>query len=203
MLGIGVIVAFHEPLMRLGIRTACVEGGLDVAGEAGDQAAVRHCARQMKRQCVIVSEIGVLAPDPPGTVREVVDDHRVLVLDAGELDRPRLLRAGASGFVRAQPDRAALCRAIAAADAGELVLPAAEPPRRDMPTGAAPMVELTRREREVLAQLASGNSTDRAARELHMSASTLKTHLRNANAKLGTSNRAAATARATALGVVG
>ncbi len=196
MSAVGVLVATREPLLRLGIRTACRDGGLEVHGEAGDGRSLRIAAERLRRQCVIVAELGTLEPDAAGAVRDLTASHRVLLLDAIGLDRPRLIRAGASGFVPSRPDTAALCAAVRAADGGDLVLPAT--------AGSAPAscVDLTPREREVLACLAAGGSTAVAARELHMSATTLKTHLRNANAKLGTSSRAAATAHATALGLL-
>jgi DNA-binding NarL/FixJ family response regulator len=116
-------------------------------------------------------------------------------------ERRSILRLAASGFVPVRPDGDALCRAVTTAEGGALVLPPFES-LGDRPP-ALPTVSLTLRERDVLRLIAGGSSTEVAAHQLHLSPTTLKTHLRNAGVKLGTSGRAAAAARATALGLLG
>ena len=54
--------------------------------------------------------------------------------------------------------------------------------------------KLTRRQREILQLLANGESTTVAARELDLSEETVKTHTKNALARLGASNRTHAVA---------
>ena len=49
--------------------------------------------------------------------------------------------------------------------------------------------KLTRRQREILQLLADGESTTVAARELGLSEETVKTHIKNALARLGAQNR--------------
>ena len=53
---------------------------------------------------------------------------------------------------------------------------------------------LTAREREVLRFIADGHSTGEIASALHLSPTTIKTHLGHAYGKLGVSDRAAAVA---------
>ncbi len=196
-----VVLAVAEPLLRLGMRTACQDGGMAVVAEADGAAGLRSGLEGVRRPAVIVSESHALEPDPPTTVAELAATHRVLVVDPpGPVDRPRLLRAGASGFLRRGSDGALLCRAVASAHHGELVLDGAAPPAG--PSREAALIHLTRRELDVLRLIAAGRSSQQAAGALHMSMTTLKTHLRNASAKLGASTRAAAAARATALGLL-
>ncbi len=54
--------------------------------------------------------------------------------------------------------------------------------------------KLTRRQREILQLLADGESATVAARELDLSEETVKTHTKNAVARLGARNRAHAVA---------
>ncbi|HEX2087293.1 MAG TPA: response regulator transcription factor [Solirubrobacteraceae bacterium] len=196
MSSLGVVLGAAEPLYRLGMRMACERAGMHVLAEAEDRPTLTATAALVPGSSVIVSEVRLLEPDAPRLVHELTDLHRVLVVETGSIDRPRLLRAGASGFVRRDADGAVLCHAVAAAGRGDLVVAAGD----GMQTAHEPVVQLTQRELDVLRLIASGRSTEAAARELHLSPSTFKTHLRNASAKLGTPSRAAAVARATALG---
>jgi LuxR family maltose regulon positive regulatory protein len=63
-----------------------------------------------------------------------------------------------------------------------------------------PLVVLTNREQEVLRALADGGSTSAVARILHVSANTVRSHVKSLYRKLGVQNRAAALARGAELG---
>ena len=192
---VAVRLASAEPLLRLGMRVACADGGMTVVAEAGDGAALRDAAVALDLSTVIVSELDLLRPAPVETVRELAGRHRVLLLDEDGIDRPSFLRAGASGFLCRRTPPPALREAVASAQRGQLVLSGYEPNG----TGSAPpppATALTSRERNVLRLIATGSSTDAAAYELHLSPTTVKTHLRSASSKLGTHSRAAAVARA-------
>jgi DNA-binding CsgD family transcriptional regulator len=67
---------------------------------------------------------------------------------------------------------------------------------------SSPADAVSPREREVLALLAQGLSNKELARELKVSENTIKTHLANLYAKLGTRNRVQALGRARALGLI-
>ena len=62
--------------------------------------------------------------------------------------------------------------------------------------------ELTRREREVLALLADGASTDAIAAALYLSPPTVKTHVRNVLVKLRARNRTHAVAIGIKRGII-
>jgi LuxR family maltose regulon positive regulatory protein len=71
------------------------------------------------------------------------------------------------------------------------------------PTGPQPPLEpLTDREIRVLRYLPTNLSTPEIANELYVSSNTVKTHIRNLYAKLGTHRRAEAVARARTLGLL-
>ena len=62
--------------------------------------------------------------------------------------------------------------------------------------------ELNAREVEILARIAAGDSRREAAQNLHLSLNTVKTYLRTAYQKLGTSDRPEAVSRARELGLI-
>jgi DNA-binding NarL/FixJ family response regulator len=121
---------------------------------------------------------------------------RVIMLsDSSEPERIVVaLRAGASAWVRKDESLEHLLRVVRCVARGETHLPAAQ-------TGAVLRIlmraqdrrqqddtllaALTPREREVLACLASGAKRDDVAKQLYLSANTVRTHLQNLMAKLG------------------
>jgi DNA-binding CsgD family transcriptional regulator len=91
---------------------------------------------------------------------------------------------GAVPLVRASLDGLAALRGLRTAGGGD----GAEPTCRPRVAG------LTPREREVLALLAAGAANKQIARRLDISVNTVERHVSNVYAKIGASNRAAATA---------
>jgi DNA-binding NarL/FixJ family response regulator len=125
---------------------------------------------------------------------------KVIILTTFELDEYvfEALRAGASGFLlkRAEPEQ--LIDAIAVVARGEALL-APSVTRRlieeftKQPAAANPLpVELTEREREVLALMAQGLSNQELAERLFIADNTVKTHVKRVLAKLGARDRAQA-----------
>jgi response regulator RpfG family c-di-GMP phosphodiesterase/DNA-binding CsgD family transcriptional regulator len=76
--------------------------------------------------------------------------------------------------------------------------PAASAPRRQLPSAA----RLSARETDVLRSISRGASNKEAARELDLSPSTVRTHVESVFRKLECSTRAAATLKASALGLL-
>lgn len=97
------------------------------------------------------------------------------------------LQAGASAYVARTAGPAELRRAVDAAAAQERFIDPAVPPKGSRG-------KLTRRQREILQLLANGESTTVAARELDLSEETVKTHTKNALARLDARNRTHAVA---------
>jgi len=109
----------------------------------------------------------------------------------GELPERHLasaaMQAGASAFVARTTGPQELRRAVDAAVAQENFVDPALPPKGSRG-------KLTRRQRQILQLLADGESTLVAARELDLSEETVKTHTKNALARLGARNRTHAVA---------
>ncbi len=97
------------------------------------------------------------------------------------------LQAGASAFVARTAGADDLRRAVDAAAAQESFVDPAVPPKGSRG-------KLTRRQRQILQLLAEGESITFAARELDLSEETVKTHTKNALARLGARNRSHAIA---------
>lgn len=109
----------------------------------------------------------------------------------GELPERHLasaaLQAGASSYVSRTAGPSELRRALDAAASQERFVDPAVPPKGSRG-------RLTRRQRQILQLLADGESTTVAARALDLSEETVKTHTKNALARLGARNRTHAVA---------
>ena len=70
------------------------------------------------------------------------------------------------------------------------------------PTGADPFASLTEREREILVEIATGESNAEIARRLYLSEATVKTHVGRVLAKLGLRDRVQAAVLAYETGLV-
>jgi DNA-binding NarL/FixJ family response regulator len=124
----------------------------------------------------------------------------VVILTTFELDEYvfEALRAGAAGFLVKDTHAAELLRAIRVVAGGEALLSPsvtrrliAEFARHTRQARAVPgLDDLTPREREVVALIASGLSNEEIAGKLYVSRSTAKTHATRAMMKLGARDRA-------------
>ena len=97
------------------------------------------------------------------------------------------LQAGATAYIARTARAEEMMRAVRAALEQEQFVDPAVPPKGSRG-------KLTRRQREILQLLADGESTTAAARELDLSEETVKTHTKNAVARLDARNRAHAVA---------
>jgi DNA-binding NarL/FixJ family response regulator len=97
------------------------------------------------------------------------------------------MQAGASAYVARTAGPENLRRAVDAAIAQEAFVDPSVPPKGSRG-------KLTRRQRQIMQLLANGESTTVAARELDLGEETIKTHTKNALARLGARNRTHAVA---------
>ena len=121
-------------------------------------------------------------------------DHppRVVVYtgDVNHMVPAQVMRHGGAGFVSKSEQPEVLLDTIAAVAAGRMVFPYI-----DVRTiYDNPLTTLTRRELEVLADLASGRTNKQIARDLDVSLNTVKFHVRNLFQKLGVNSRGQAIA---------
>jgi DNA-binding NarL/FixJ family response regulator len=99
------------------------------------------------------------------------------------------LRAGARGFVHSGTEPSQVVRALYVATQGEVVIP--RDLLKDLVADEAPvdLSGLTPRQREILGLVVEGKTNAQIGRELYLSESTIKQHLRAAFKGLRVSNR--------------
>ena len=203
---IRLVVVDDQALVRMGLRTL-VEGEPDITlvGEAADGreglAVIRRAAPD-----VVLMDIRMPALDGLAALAEITADPmlatvRVVMLTTFEIDEYvfTALRGGASGFVLKDADPEEMLRAVrVVAAGGSLLSPTVT--RRVIeqfagPAAATPLPhprldQLTEREREIVAWVATGRSNDEIAAELVVSPATVRTHVSRAMIKLGARDRA-------------
>jgi DNA-binding NarL/FixJ family response regulator len=203
---IRVALADDEAVVRMGLRVLIErEDDMEIAGEAADGAAALELVRDT-RPDVLLLDIRMPGADGLETLRAIASDPglratRVVVVTTFEVDQYvfESLQAGASGFVLKDTAPAELAHAIRVVAAGEALLSPSVTRRvigmfgRHLAGGMAPpagLRELTPREREMVAWVATGRSNDEIAKELVLSPDTVRTHVSRAMVKLGARDRA-------------
>jgi DNA-binding NarL/FixJ family response regulator len=185
-----------HPLVRLGVRNA-LSDGFEIE-EMETRADAVELVRDIGSFDVAIVDMRrweddrTTALDGNDTIRALRKAKPGLGIVAhGERPERHLansaMQAGASAYLARTAASDLLMRAVRAALAQEsFVDPAVPPP--------GSRGKLTRRQREILQLLANGESTTVAARELGLSEETVKTHTKNALARLGARNRTHAVA---------
>jgi DNA-binding NarL/FixJ family response regulator len=204
---IRVLIADDHPVVRQGLRTFLgVQKDIEVVGEAADGAEVVSEAESL-RPDVILLDLKMPGVDGLSALRELRErgvPARVLVLtSAGE--RARVLpvvRAGAAGYLYKDIDPQALVQAIRAVHDGHVLFAPEAAEAMLAPAGDKGTAGLTEREREVLVQIARGQSNREIARVLVVSEKTVKTHVSNILMKLGLQDRTQAALYAVRHGLV-
>ncbi|QIN80540.1 hypothetical protein GBA65_20785 [Rubrobacter marinus] len=121
-------------------------------------------------------------------------DAPVLVMSLG-LDLPlawSALKAGARGYIHAAMRPEQIVRAVDVAEEGKMAAPRSLLEHLILGNGASPADSLSPRQREILSFVCEGAGNARIARELYLSESTVKQHLRAAYKTLGVRSRAEA-----------
>jgi DNA-binding NarL/FixJ family response regulator len=195
-----VVVADDHPAMLTAVAETLERAGFTVVGRAGDgRAAVDAIERERPDVAVLdvqmphVSGIDVartVSADAPGTafVFYTAFGDRASLADA--------LEVGARGFVLKDAPLQDLVRAVERVAGGDAYV---DPVLAGMLVGAttrSQLPTLTQRELEVLRLLADGLANEAIGAELGISVETVRTHIRNAMAKLDADTRTHAVATA-------
>jgi DNA-binding NarL/FixJ family response regulator len=199
-----VLVADDQEIVRTGLAMILdAQPDIEVVGQAADGREAVALARRL-RPDVCLFDIRMPGMDGIEATRQLagpdVDDPlAIVVITTFDLDEyvHGALKAGARGFLLKDAGPQLLIQAIhAAANGDALIAPRitarllaafsaariGRPPRQ-------PIEPLTRREEEVLITVAHGRTNSEIADELHISLSTVKTHLASVMTKLGARNR--------------
>ncbi|GAA4558844.1 response regulator [Planotetraspora kaengkrachanensis] len=203
-MSIRVLVADDQEIVRTGLTMILnAQPDIDVVGEAADGRRAVELARRL-RPDVCLFDIRMPGVDGIQATRSlagpgVADPLAVVVITTFDLDEYvyAALRAGARGFLLKDAGTELLSQAVhAAADGDALIAPSvtarllrtfARPVTGSAPV--RPVEALTEREEQILATVARGRTNSEISEELHISLSTVKSHIASLMAKLGARNR--------------
>jgi two-component system nitrate/nitrite response regulator NarL len=205
-----VFVADDHPVYREGVARAIkARHEFELIGEAENG---RQALESIKALLPDVAVLDVQMPGLQGSevlhaIKRDGVPTRVVLLSA-HVDSETVYRAVASGagaYLSKESSRERICDAVAAVARGEVVLSA------EVQAGLASEIQirerderpaLTPREHEILVLTANGHSAPDIGKRLHLSQSTVKTHLKSLYEKLGVSDRAAAVAESMRRGLL-
>jgi DNA-binding NarL/FixJ family response regulator len=202
---IRVGLADDQALVRSGFAALLdAEDDITVVAAVADGFSAVRLAREA-RPDVLLMDIRMPGLDGIAATREIASvpslaGVHVVILTTFGLDEYIFdaLRAGAAGFLVKDTDAAELIRAVRVIASGDSLLSpgvtrrlVAEFASRTRAVSPVPgLSELTSREREVVALVAAGLSNEEIAGRIHVSQSTVKTHVARAMTKLGARDRA-------------
>lgn len=197
-MSIKLLIADDHEVVRAGLKTLIEGTEIEVVAEATTSAAAQKAVVKYKPDLVLLD---VRMPDGDGLnclARIKLDHPQTPVVMFSSLDNPtyiaRAVALGASGYLSKAANRNDIISAIQTAAAGDNIWSREELRRV---TGAlAPLrngdggdVALTKRESEVLKQLALGLTNKEIAQSLGISYETVKEHVQHILRKIGVSDR--------------
>ncbi|NUR27484.1 MAG: response regulator transcription factor [Catenulispora sp.] len=203
-MSIRVLVADDQDIVRTGLAMILdAQPGVEVVGQAADGREAVAAARRL-RPDVCLFDIRMPVLDGIAATRElagagVADPMAIVLITTFDLDEYvyGALKAGARGFLLKDAGPELLLQAVRAAAEGDALIAPRITARllstfSDMPAGRTPvqpLTPLTGREEQVLSAVAGGRTNAEIADDLHISLSTVKTHLAGVMAKIGARNR--------------
>jgi DNA-binding NarL/FixJ family response regulator len=207
-MGIRILIVDDHSVVRQGLRMFL---GLDPAFEiVGEAANGQEAVELVEEQQPDVVLMDLLMPVMNGieATKIIRNEHphtEVIALTSVLEDASvvNAVRAGAIGYLLKDTQADELIIAIKAAAAGQVQLSpkAAERLMREIRAPDNPE-KLTSRETEVLRLLAEGKANKEIAVELHISETTVKTHVSNILMRLGVNSRTQAALYAARIGLV-
>ena len=208
---IRVLLVDDHAVVRTGFRLLLQsQPDVCVAGEAasGEAACQRYAELSPDVVVMDLAMPGMGGLEALRRIRARDPEARVLALSAHDdpMHARRALREGALGFLSKRSAPEALTEAIGAVAAGRRYLDVSLAQKlalAEIEGGAkSPVERLSEREFEVFIRLARGETVQRIAEDLKLSASTVGTHLNNIKQKLGAANQSELTLLAIRHGLI-
>ena len=208
---IRVLLVDDHAVVRTGFRLLLQsQPDVCVAGEAasGEAACQRYAELSPDVVVMDLAMPGMGGLEALRRIRARDPEARVLALSAHDdpMHARRALREGALGFLSKRSAPEALTEAIGAVAAGRRYLDVSLAQKlalAEIEGGAkSPVERLSEREFEVFIRLARGETVQRIAEDLKLSASTVGTHLYNIKQKLGAANQSELTLLAIRHGLI-
>lgn len=212
-----VVIADDQALVRTGFKMILAADGIEVTAEATDGAKAVAAVRRT-RPDVVLMDIRMPEMDGIEATRRILgsddlQETRVIILTTYVLDQYvyAALTAGASGFLLKDVSPEHLVAALHLVRSGDALLAPTITRRlierfakHDQPQTIAPhrdLASLTPRELEVQRLLATGRNAELASR-LHLSATTIKSHVGRMLSKLDLRDRVQAVVFAYETGLI-
>lgn len=211
---IRVALADDQALVRTGFRMIVqAQPDMEVVGEATDGGEAIDLVRREKPD-VVLMDIRMPRVDGIEASRQVASMTRVVILTTFELDEYVFdaLAAGASAFLLKAAPPEDLIKAIRVVAGGDALLAPSvtrrlieEFAKRPQPAQhrSKDLATLTERETEVLKEVARGLTNSEIAAKLHVSETTVKTHVAHLLDKLDLRDRVQAVILAYEAGLAG
>jgi len=197
-MAISILIADDHDVVRAGLKTLLEDSDIRIVAEATGGDAALKLAKKHKPDLVLLD---VRMPEGSGLdclARIKLDLPNTPVVMFSGYDNPtyvaRAVALGAAGYISKSATRTELINAIRAAASGDTIW-SREELRRVTGALAAPRtasdteVSLTKRESEVLKQLAFGLTNKEIAQSLGISYETVKEHVQHILRKIGVSDR--------------
>ncbi|MCU1449034.1 MAG: two component transcriptional regulator, LuxR family [Acidimicrobiales bacterium] len=202
-----VLVADDHQLLRQALRRALEDNGLTVVGEAADGEEACRMAESLRPDIVVMD---VTMPIMGGIeATKIVHDHlpniRIVVLTMHDEHSliVQAVDAGASAFLNKDCSLQQVVETvIQVADGDVLLSPEIAANMLGAMTPVGKESPLTKREDEILQAIADGSSTTEVARDLFISAKTVKNHLASIYEKLNARDRTQAVLSGVRIGIV-
>lgn len=201
---IGVLIADDHSLVRRGLAAIInMEEDVAVLGEAADGEEAIKLWRRL-RPDVVLMDLRMPKLEGVEAIRRIRNEDPnagIIVLTTFDHDEDIYagLRAGAKAYLLKDVQPEELFRCIRAVHAGEAYLQSKVAAKLAQRVQEQP---LTGREEQILKLLAEGKSNRAIGVELHISESTVKSHLKSLFVKLDVTSRAEAIALAARRGLV-
>lgn len=205
---INILIVDDHSVVRQGLKMFLgLDPELKVIGEAANGSQALEMVKQLKPDVVLMDLMMPVMDGVTATqeIRRKMPDVEVIALTSVLEDASVIgaVRAGAIGYLLKDTQAEELCRAIKAAALGQVQLSPQAAARlvREVRAPDSPET-LTERETDVLRLLATGKANKEIAMALHVSETTVKTHVSNILMKLGVSSRTQAALHAVRIGLV-